>query len=280
MIIDLVKSYTADTTTVASFSVGSFTLDCQLEESHESNLTVTENPMESGALSSDHSYLEPKRYGVRGIIVNYEPFALAEKLFGDVPFVRSLPLPMAVGAYIDQAQAVFNRYAGQVINAVDQIQSVATKLGSFLPDSLGWLGDEAPSANRFEKIYADLLSIQASGELLVVTSGLMTYNNLLLTSVAANRGTDDSVELSLAFKEVHVVETRTVSGLVVNVPSQQKAADAKSKPEGNKKTGRSADQAAKPKAKGKTNPVKQTAAKNQSALDKLAVSTGVKKYFE
>lgn len=280
MIIDLIKSYTADTTTVASFSVGSFTLDCQLEESHESNLTVTENPMESGALSSDHSYLEPKRYGVRGIIVNYEPFALAEKLFGDVPFVRSLPLPMAVGAYIDQAQAVFNRYAGQVINAVDQIQSVATKLGSFLPDSLGWLGDEAPSANRFEKIYADLLSIQASGELLVVTSGLMTYNNLLLTSVAANRGTDDSVELSLAFKEVHVVETRTVSGLVVNVPSQQKAADAKSKPEGNKKTGRSADQAAKPKAKGKTNPVKQSAAKNQSALDKLAVSTGVKKYFE
>lgn len=280
MIIDLIKSYTADTTTVASFSVGSFTLDCQLEESHESNLTVTENPMESGALSSDHSYLEPKRYGVRGIIVNYEPFALAEKLFGDVPFVRSLPLPMAVGAYIDQAQAVFNRYAGQVLNAVDQIQSVATKLGSFLPDSLGWLGDEAPSANRFEKIYADLLSIQASGELLVVTSGLMTYNNLLLTSVAANRGTDDSVELSLSFKEVHVVETRTVSGLVVNVPSQQKAADAKSKPEGNKKTGRSADQAAKPKAKGKTNPVKQTAAKSQSALDKLAVSTGVKKYFE
>lgn len=271
MIIDLIKSYTENTTTVASFSVGSFTLDCQLEESHESNLTVTENPMESGALSSDHSYLEPKRYGVRGIIVNYEPFALAQSLTGadNLDLLKSLPLPLGVGAAIDQAQATFNRYAGQVINAVDQIQSVATKLGSFLPDSLGWLGDEAPSANRFEKIYADLLSIQASGELLVVTSGLMTYNNLLLTSVAANRGTDDSVELSLSFKEVHVVETRTVSGLVVNVPSQQKAADAKSKPEGKNKTGRSADQAAKPKAKGKTNPTKQAPQKQQSLLKKM-----------
>ena len=269
MIIDLIKSYTADTTTVASFSVGSFTLDCQLEESHESNLMVTENPMESGALSSDHSYLEPKRYGVRGIIVNYEPFALAQKLTGEMPFLKSLPLPLGVGAAIDQAQATFNRYAGQVLNAVDKIQSVATKLGSFPPNSLGWLGDEAPSANRFEKIYADLLSIQASGELLVVTSGLMTYNNLLLTGVAANRGTDDSVELSLSFKEVHVVETRTVSGLVVNVPSQQKAADAKSKPEGKKKTGRSADQAAKPKANGKTNPTKQTPQKQQSLLKKM-----------
>ena len=113
MIMDLIKSYTADTTTVASFSVGSFTLDCQLEESHESNLTVTENPMESGALSSDHSYLEPKRYGVRGIIVNYEPFALAQKLTGEMPFLKSLPLPLGVGAAIDQAQATFNRYAGQ-----------------------------------------------------------------------------------------------------------------------------------------------------------------------
>ena len=262
MIIDLIKSHTQDQTTVAAFSVGTFTLDCQLEESHESNLVITENPMESGAVSSDHSYLEPKRYGVRGIVVSYEPFALAEKLFGDVPFVRSLPLPMAVGAYIDQAQAVFNRYAGQVINTVNQIQSAATKLAPWLPDSLGWLGDEAPTANRFEKIYADLLSIQASGELLTVTSGLMTYNNLLLESIAVNRGTDDSIEVSLAFKEVHVVETRTVSGLVVNVPVP------KTKPEGTKKTARAADQAAKPKAKGKTNPVKQTPEKKQSLLSR------------
>ena len=270
MIIDLIKSYTADTTTVASFSVGSFTLDCQLEESHESNLTVTENPMESGAVSSDHSYLEPKRYGVRGIIVNYEVFNPAQDLFGGaLDFAKSLPLPGGLASQIDQAAATFNRYAGQAVNALNKVQNVASKLGSFLPDSLGWLGDEAPSANRFEKIYADLLSIQASGELLVVTSGLMTYNNLLLTGVAANRGTDESIELSLSFKEVHVVETRTVSGLVVNVPSQKKAADAKSKPEGKNKTGRSADQAAKPKAKGKTNPTKQAPQKKQSLLKKM-----------
>ena len=89
MIVDLIKNYTQDTTTIASFSVGTFTLDCQLEESHESNLVTTENPMESGALSSDHSYLEPKRYAVRGIVVSYEPFRLAQELTGEMPFIKS-----------------------------------------------------------------------------------------------------------------------------------------------------------------------------------------------
>lgn len=252
MIIDLIKSYTQEQTTVASFSVGTFTLDCQLEESHESNLEVTENPMESGAVSSDHSYLAPKRYGVRGMVVSYEPFDFVGDVLGDkLTFTKSLPLPLGVGAIIDQAQAAVNRYAGQAIQLIEQ----AKPLAPWLPSSLGWLGDESKSANRYEKIYADLLSIQASGELLTVTSGLMTYNNMKLINVTASRGTDDAVELALTFKEVHIVETRTVSGLVVNVPTQVKVT---TKPEGEKKTGRAADQAAKPKAKGKTSPTKQT----------------------
>lgn len=256
MIVDLLKNYTQDTTTVASFSVGTFTLDCQLEESHESNLTVTENPMESGALSSDHSYLEPKRYGVRGVVVSYEPFTFAQDVLGDkYNFAKSLPLPFGVEAAVDQAVAVVNRAAGTAVE-------IARQLAPWLPDSLGWLGDESPTANRFEKIYADLLSIQKSGELLTVTSGLMTYPNMQLVSIIANRGTDDSVELSLAFKEIHVVETRTVSGLVVNVPTPITTPAKAEAP----KTGRAADQAAKPKAKGKTSPTKVEDKKKQSVL--------------
>lgn len=250
MIVDLIKNYTQDTTTIASFSVGTFTLDCQLEESHESNLVTTENPMESGALSSDHSYLEPKRYAVRGIVVSYEPFNAVRDLVSADRFdrVNSLPLPPA----ITQNVARVNRIVGQALGVASQ----ARKLAPWLPSSLGWLGDQAPSANRYEKIYSDLLSIQASEELLTVTSGLMTYNNMQLVNVVARRGTDDSVDLSLGFKEVHVVETRTVRGLVVNVPSRAEAP----------KTGRSADQAAKPKAKGRTTPTQQTEQKKQSVL--------------
>ena len=74
-----------------------------------------------------------------------------------------------------------------------------------------------------------------------------------LINVIANKGTDDSVEIALTFKENHVVETRTVQGLVVNVPTAQNATTSTSKVEGEKKTGRAADQAAKPKAKEKRN---------------------------
>lgn len=266
MIVDLIKSYTAETTTVTAFSVGTFSIDCQLEESHESNLVTTENAMESGALSTDHSYLEPKRYAVRGIMVSYEPFNMVQDIAGDkYSFVKSLPLPIGIAGKLGQIEATANRYASTVLQAIDKVQKAANVLAPWLPDSLGWLGDEAPTNNRFEKVYADLLSIQKSGEMLTVSSGLMTYQNMKLINVIANKGTDDSVELALTFKENHVVETRTVQGLVVNVPTAQKATTSTSKVEGEKKTGRAADQAAKPKAKGKTQPTKQTETKKSVA---------------
>lgn len=259
MIVDLIKSYTAETTTVTAFSVGTFSIDCQLEESHESNLVTTENAMESGALSTDHSYLEPKRYAVRGIMVSYEPFNMVQDIAGDkYSFVKSLPLPIGIAGKLGQIEATANRYASTVLQAIDKVQKAANVLAPWLPDSLGWLGDEAPTNNRFEKVYADLLSIQKSGEMLTVSSGLMTYQNMKLINVIANKGTDDSVELALTFKENHVVETRTVRGLVVNVPTAQKVPDTK-------KTGRAADQAAKPKAKGKTQPTKQAKTKKSIA---------------
>lgn len=261
MIQDLIKSHTGDTTTVTAFSVGSFSLDCQLDEAHESNLVTTENAMESGALSSDHSYLEPKRFAVRGIMVSYEPFNIVNDFTPiKYSFIRDLPLPLNVKALGSQAVAVVNRYASTALNTIDTVKQFAKPLAPWLPDSLGWLGDESTTINRFERVYSDLLSIQKSGELLVVTSGLMTYQNMKLVNVMATKGTNDSIELSLTFKENHIVETRTVQGLVVNVPASKKTET--SKVEGANKSGRAADQAAKPKAKGKTQPIQQKSKKS------------------
>lgn len=271
MIQDLIKSYSGDATTVTAFSVGSFALDAQLDEAHESNLITTENAMESGALSSDHSYLEPKRFAVRGIMVSYEPFNIVNDLMPvRYSFIKDLPLPLGIEALGAQAVAVVNRYASTALNALDTVKKFAKPLAPWLPDSLGWLGDEATTSNRFEKVYSDLLSIQKSGELLVVTSGLMTYQNMQLVNVAATKGTDDAIDLALTFKEVHIVETRTVQGLVVNVPTPSSTAKSKtdgttSKTDGAKKSGRAADQAAKPKAKGKTQPTQQSAPKKSIA---------------
>lgn len=266
MIVDLLKSYTTDTTSVTAFSVGTFTLDCQLEESHESRLTKTSNPIESGALIADHSYLENKRYAVRGIVISYEPFNIVSKALGaKYDYTKTLPLPIGISASISQAEATINRYASTALQVANKVR----KLAPWLTNSLGWLGDETPTTNRYEKIYSDLLSIQASGELLTVTSGLMTYKNMTLVGVIANKGTDDSVEVALDFEETHIAETRTVSGLVVNVPQAQQSAatnsSTPSKPNA-PKTGRSADQSATAKSKGETSPTQQTEAKKKSVL--------------
>ena len=91
----------------------------------------------------------------------------------------------------------------------------------------------------------------------------MTYKNMTLVGVIANKGTDDSVEVALDFEETHITETRTVSGLVVNVPQAQQGTPSKpSAP----KTGRSAAQSATAKSKGKTSPTQQTEAKKKSVL--------------
>ena len=264
MIVDLLKSYTTDATSVTAFSVGTFTLDCQLEESHESRLTKTSNPIESGALIADHSYLENKRYAVRGLVISYEPFNIVSKALGaKYDYTKTLPLPIGISAAIGQAEATINRYASTALQVANKVR----KLAPWLTNSLGWLGDETPTTNRYEKIYSDLLSIQASGELLTVTSGLMTYKNMTLVGVVANKGTDDSVEVALDFEETHITETRTVSGLVVNVPQAQQGATSStpSKPSA-PKTGRSADQSATAKSKGKTSPAQQTEAKKKSVL--------------
>lgn len=266
MIIDLLKDYKTERVSFTSFSVGSFVFDCTVEEAHESFLTVTENAMESGALMSDHSYLEPKSYAVRGIMVSYTPFNLfSQKLTDDLNFIKTLPALTGIVSQTQQAMAAVNRYAGKAANAVNSARAGAKRLAPWLPNSLSSLGDQTTDTlSRIAQAYDDLLTIQANGELLDVTTGLRTYNSMQLTGVVCNHASQDSAEFALQFKEIFVVETQTVQGLVVNVPTASTSTTT-SKVDGAKKTGRSEAQAAKPKAKGKTQPTKQSATKKSVA---------------
>lgn len=263
MIIDLIKSFNSKSTVLTGFSVGEFVFDCELEAGHESRLTVTENAMESGALVADHSYLEPGTYSVRGLMVSYDPpTPLQAGVSGLLGTAKSLPFIGGIAAKTEQVIAKVNRFVGKINNAIEQAQDLAQKLAPFLPDSLGFLGDKTEEKlSRQAQAYDDLLTIQRNGQFLNITSGLKSYKNMLLTGVVAVEGPDDAVEFSLSFREVFIVETKTVTGLVVNVP---KAATTTSKVEGDKKTGRAAEQSAKPKAKGKTQPTRQAPANKKS----------------
>lgn len=260
MIIDLIDTYKTNNAVVSGFSVGTFVFDCTTEEAHESRLIVTENAMESGALVADHSYLEPATYSVRGLMVSYEPLSpLQSNISSVLGAAKQLPFLGGIIGQTEQLVAKVNRFSGQVKTTIDTVRSYANKLAPFLPDSLGFLGDNTENIlSRQAQAYDDLLTIQRNGQFLQITSGLKGYKNMLLTGVVAVDGADDAVEFSLQFKENYIVETRTVQGLVVDVPSSKKDS-TKSKVDGDKKTGRAAEQSAKPKAKGKTQPTRSPA---------------------
>lgn len=46
-------------------SIGSLTFDAVFEESHESDLEVTEFPIETGSMISDHAYMKPLRITIQ-----------------------------------------------------------------------------------------------------------------------------------------------------------------------------------------------------------------------
>lgn len=53
--------------------IGTFIFDAVTEESHHSELKVTDNPVESGSQVSDHAILTPRPFEVTGIMVDFDP---------------------------------------------------------------------------------------------------------------------------------------------------------------------------------------------------------------
>lgn len=257
MIINLLNQYQSRQVTVTGFALGTLVFDAQLEEAHESVLYVSENALESGALAADHSVLSPKTYSVRGIFVSYSPpVGLQAVVNSDLQLLKRLPFLNGIVGRTEQAIAKVNRYAGQINRTIETARKIARRLGPLLPTSLQLLGDRTQDTlTRQQKAYDDFLTIQANGEFLTISTGLRQYTNMLLTRVVAVQDVDDALQVQLEFREVFITETRTVQGLVVQVP-QAATNTTPSKPDA-PKTGRAKEQSAKPKSKGTTQPTQQ-----------------------
>lgn len=62
--------------TLSNRKIGTLALDITTNEDHESKLKVTDNPIESGAVISDHAVLEPKNgcdWSIEGGLLNIIP---------------------------------------------------------------------------------------------------------------------------------------------------------------------------------------------------------------
>ncbi|SEO76252.1 hypothetical protein SAMN02800692_1987 [Luteibacter sp. UNC138MFCol5.1] len=249
-------------TTLTSRRIGTITLDAVTEETHQSDLAVTENPVESGALVADHAVLDPQQITVAGVVVDYEPPVLSpvpgdDSLIGEADaLIDRADLPGPVAAFTPQtlvrAQRELSSYVDQARILQYRAQSAARAIAEWLPGGGAGAADASSSEDRVSRIHAQLKALQKAGGTIDVQTGLQLYESMLITSIAARQTMDGSAEFVITLRELFVVETKTIKG--VSLPA--------------KKRGRASAQGDAKSQKGKTSP-EDAGEKNQSLLKRL-----------
>lgn len=248
---------------VSNRSIGTITFDVVTTEDHQSDLSITENPIESGAAIADHAVIQPKQVTINGVMVDHDhsTFGLDLPFIGNIrggiDFLNSFPLPVKVITQTSQSIARAGRAISQVAGAYSQAKSIlnqARAIAPFLPDfGLGGLLDSSAGDSRVQKCYADLVACQKSGETIDIQTGINLYKNMLIQSVAVNQSQDGSATFTITAREIFIVETQT--------------AQSKSSASGKSKSGRAAAQSATKSQQGSTQPKNDTPKRTSSLFN-------------
>nr|DAN67769.1 MAG TPA: hypothetical protein [Caudoviricetes sp.] len=248
---------------VSNRSIGTITFDVVTTEDHQSDLSITENPIESGAAIADHAVIQPKQVTINGVMVDHDhstfglDFPFVGNIRGEIDFLNNFPLPVKVITQTSQAIARAGRAISQVAGAYSQAKSIlnqARTIAPFLPDfGLGGLLDSSAGDGRVQKCYADLVACQKSGETIDIQTGINLYKNMLIQSVAVNQSQDGSATFTITAREIFIVETKT--------------AQSKSSASGKSKSGRAAAQSATKSQQGSTQPKNDTPKRTSSLFN-------------
>ncbi|TPH27745.1 phage baseplate protein [Haemophilus haemolyticus] len=235
---------------VSNRKIGKITFDVVTTEDHQSDLSITENPIESGTAIADHAVIQPKQVTINGVMVDHDhstfglDFPFVGNIRGGIDFLNNFPLPVKVITQTSQTIARAGRVISQVAGAYSQAKSLlnqARTIAPFLPDfGLGGLLDSSAGDGRVQKCYADLVACQKSGETIDIQTGINLYKNMLIQSVAVNQSQDGSATFTITAREIFIVETKT--------------AQSKSSASGKSKSGRAAAQSATKSQQGSTQP--------------------------
>lgn len=248
---------------VSNRSIGTITFDVVTTEDHQSDLSITENPIESGAAIADHAVIQPKQVTINGVMVDHDhstfglDFPFVGNIRGGIDFLNNFPLPVKVITQTSQSIARAGRAISQVAGAYSQAKSIlnqARAIAPFLPDfGLGGLLDSSAGDSRVQKCYADLVACQKSGETIDIQTGINLYKNMLIQSVAVNQSQDGSATFTITAREIFIVETKT--------------AQSKSSASGKSKSGRAAAQSATKSQQGSTQPKSDTPKRTSSLFN-------------
>ena len=248
---------------VSNRSIGTITFDVVTTEDHQSDLSITENPIESGAAIADHAVIQPKQVTINGVMVDHDhstfglDFPFIGNIRGGIDFLNNFPLPVKVITQTSQTIARAGRVISQVAGAYSQAKNLlnqARTIAPFLPDfGLGGLLDSSAGDGRVQKCYADLVACQKSGETIDIQTGINLYKNMLIQSVAVNQSQDGSATFTITAREIFIVETKT--------------AQSKSSASGKSKSGRAAAQSATKSQQGSTQPKNDTPKRTSSLFN-------------
>ena len=248
---------------VSNRKIGKIIFDVVTTEDHQSDLSITENPIESGAAIADHAVIQPKQVTINGVMVDHDhsTFGLDLPFIGNIrggiDFLNDFPLPVKVITQTSQSIARAGRAISQVAGAYSQAKSIlnqARAIAPFLPDfGLGGLLDSSAGDSRVQKCYADLVACQKSGETIDIQTGINLYKNMLIQSVAVNQSQDGSATFTITAREIFIVETKT--------------AQSKSSASGKSKSGRAAAQSAIKSQQASTQPKNDTPKRTSSLFN-------------
>ena len=248
---------------VSNRKIGKITFDVVTTEDHQSDLSITENPIESGAAIADHAVIQPKQVTINGVMVDHDhstfglDFPFIGNIRGGIDFLNSFPLPVKVITQTSQSIARAGRVISQAAGEYNQAKRILNQvrtIAPFLPDfGLGGLLDSSAGDSRVQKCYADFIACQKSGETVDIQTGINLYKNMLIQSVAVNQSQDGSATFTITAREIFIVETKT--------------AQSKSSASGKSKSGRAAAQSATKSQQGSTQPKNDTPKRTSSLFN-------------
>ena len=215
---------------IKSRRIGDFTFDLTTTESHTSLLNITENPIETGASISDHAFLAPKEITINGIMVSHDPpVGTPMPSQGTPAQFDNIPSPGSFQALTPQALLTASRNFSVSSLVSSEVEKRA--LAPYLPNFNSAGSDASQTSERIRQAYSDLQSIQKSGELIEVMTGVALYKSMAIVSITLTQTSDESAEFTINLREVFIVETKKASGLN---PSPNGRAGAQSAPVANK----------------------------------------------
>lgn len=168
--------FLAKQSTIAALGLDTLTLDASLSETHTAKNTVTTHPVEQGAKITDHKLREPDGLILEGLITN-DPMPDPAQ----APTPQRFQPPQPAGAQ-NQTQP-FNY----------------SSTSSYQPDRAG-------------KAYSTLLALLDSTNLLVVTTGIRSYDNMVLTDLSVPRDAQSgqALRFTATFTTIRIVTNQTV----------------------------------------------------------------------